>query len=164
MITIRSVDRHTTSASSADARFILTTPLELGATPKLRRLRLEYAQVYNTPYLIQSDVNDRINFSEAGGARVATLTAGYYNATTLATEMAAKMSAAPGATVTYTVTYSSVTGKFTWTGTAAFTLLPLTGVNAALNPWKILGLMSTNGGAAVDGTTGTSYTAPYPAN
>jgi hypothetical protein len=164
MITIRSIDRAAKSISSSDCSFTLSTPLQLGTGNKTRQLRLEYAQVYNTPYLIQAAINDRISFLENATAKVATITAGYYNALTLASEIATKMTAISGGYNTYAVTYSAITGKLTWTAANAFTIQSLTGTNASLNPWKVIGMISSNGLAAIDGTSGVSYTAPYPVN
>lgn len=59
------------------------------------------------------DYNNKIYFNRGSGQIVATLTNGFYTASTLATEIAAVMTDAdPEAGAAYTVTYSSVSNKY----------------------------------------------------
>ena len=62
--------------------------------------------------------NNKVYFTETATEYVATLTTGFYNASTLATEVAAQMTAA--GSLTYTCTYDSVSGKLTVSATGSF--------------------------------------------
>lgn len=86
-------------------------------------------------FVITAGTNDRIDFEETiATPLVATLTAGTYDADTLATEIKTRLDAAGAST--YTVTYSDSTNKFTITsdglgGGGIFTLLWNSGANKA---------------------------------
>src|SRR5262245_36070693 len=63
---------------------------------------------------VTTGLNDKIDFTEAGVARVGTLAAGNYaTGAAYATAFQTAMNVAPGATNTYTVTYDGSTGKLT---------------------------------------------------
>jgi hypothetical protein len=102
--------------------------------------------------------NDKLDFTEDGTARVATLTLAlnYATGALLATHVTARMNAAPGAVNTYLVTYDGVTTKFTIaraTGTAALVLKFGDGANLVRSVHLDLGFTSTNK------TSATTYTA-----
>jgi hypothetical protein len=84
-------------------------------------------------FLIEAGVNDKIDFEETGATPlVATLTAGTYNADTLAAEIETQLEASGASD--YTVTYSDSTNKFTLTsdgagGAGLFRLFWSTGAN-----------------------------------
>lgn len=109
-------------------------------------------------YNVVAGRNDKLDFSEAGTARVATLTAGNYGtAADYATQVQTAMNAAPGATNTYTVTYDATTLKFTIaraTGSNALVLKWSTGTNATTSAGKDLGFDTS-----ADSSGSTSYTA-----
>ncbi len=162
-ILIRSKDRHTSSASSAAAKYLLTPGLSLGDEKKgIRRLKLEYVQVFNTPYNIQTDVNDRLDYDEYGIAWTAIIPAGYYSASSLATAIGTAMTATSSSN--YTVTYSTVTRKLSFSADISFSLRCLTGENKAYSPWKELGFSAASGLTAVDTDGGYDCVAPYPVN
>jgi len=96
--------------------------------------------------------NQKIDFNEGGGALVATLATGSYDADTLCTEIKSKMEAA-GA-LTYTVTYSDTTNKFTIAASGTFSLLWNTGANKANSVADTIGFDDS-----ADDTGSASYTA-----
>ena len=167
LITISSKDRHSSSTSTAECKFMLSPGIEIPKGRGSTRLRLEYAQVYNTPHLIQTGINDTVDFND-GTSRVALLTAGYYNATTLATELGVRMTAVSPNNI-YTVTYATRTRSMTITATSAttpinFTIIMRTGANSAKSPYRELGWISSNGLQPVDSTAALTCTTPFPVN
>jgi len=103
------------------------------------------------------DPNKRLDFTEDGNARVATVVLNTYSVgADVATQAQSAMNAAPGVTNTYTVTYDGGTQKFTIarsTGTAVLVLKFGDGANLASSIHPDLGFTDTNK------TGGTSYTA-----
>lgn len=170
LIAIRSLDRHFSSSSSANCNFKMNPGIQIpqGEMKTGTKLRLEYAQIYNTPFTIQTGVSDSIDFNDNSTNLLAVLTPGYYNGTTLATELGLRMTNA-STTNTYTVTFvtqtRSLTIVATSTGTVSpFTILMSTGSHTAIAPWRELGFSSTTGLSPVNSTTGTTCTAPFPIN
>lgn len=109
-----------TTASSANAAF-----------PKAWTQDPQPTKVWRskTGWNVVVGFNDKLDFSEAGVARLGTLTAGNYaDGATFAAHVQTQMNAAPGATNTYTVTYSTSTYKFTITRA--------TGANALVMKWN----------------------------
>jgi hypothetical protein len=104
---------------------------------------------------------DKIDFTEAGTARVGTLTVGNYaTGALMAAQVQTAMNAAPGAVNTYTVTYSSSTFKFTIarnTGSAALVLKFATGANLARSFHHDLGFADSD----LSGTTHTAANVAY---
>jgi hypothetical protein len=95
-----------------------------------------------------------IDFDEGGAELTATLTAGSYTGTSLATEVKTQLDAAGG---TYTVDYSETTGKFTIArGAGNFTLRWLAGAHAYLATGTIIGFNVT-----ADDTGAATYTSDY---
>ncbi len=94
-------------------------------------------------YNVGSSDRDKLDFKEAGVARVATLAVGNYATATLyAAQVQAAMNAAPGAVNTYFVTYDAATHKFTIarnTGAAAVILPFATGASLARSAHADLG-------------------------
>lgn len=150
------VASHTASASAfeLDAAWPLTTVT--GGTFTLFKLDYDL-----TPdYLVIDETNNKIDFKKTsvGSILTATLTAGAYTPSQLATHVATQMTtAASGPTITGS--YSSITKYFTLTsdGAAATTLLPLfaTGTNQAQSAHKLLGYDDT------DLTAGLTQTSTY---
>lgn len=101
--------------------------------------------------------NNKLDFSEAGVARVATLTIGNYPTPALfAAQVQLAMNAAPGAVNTYVVTYAGIQFTITRsTGAAALALPFATGANLATSAHPDLGYATTD----ISGLT--SYPAPY---
>jgi len=103
--------------------------------------------------------NDKLDFSEAGVARVATIATvntNYATGADWAAAVQAAMNAAPGHTNTYTVTYDTGTKKITvarTSGTDALALLLLTGANVAQSCGRDLGFDTS-----ANKTGSTSYT------
>jgi len=156
-IVIRSSDRHSSSSSSANARFMLHPGIRFG---EAKRLKLEYAQVYNTVYNIQADVNNNISLAENKGAILTgSLNPGYYNGETFAIEIARVLSALSPTSAVYTVSYSPTTFKLTISSTIHFTISTLIGDYLC---WKEMGMCSAGGLSPVDGTLGLTYTCPFP--
>jgi hypothetical protein len=95
-----------------------------------------------------------IDFDEGAAELTATLTAGSYTGTSLATEIKTRLDAAGG---TYTVDYSETTGKFTIARAAGnFTLRWLAGAHAYLATGTIIGF-----NVAADDTGAATYTSDY---
>lgn len=81
-------------------------------------------------YVVIAAANDKLDFDEGAGELTGTLTAGTYDATSLAAEIKTQLDAA-GADV-YTVTHDATSGKFTLASDGStFTLRWSTGTNAA---------------------------------
>lgn len=104
-------------------------------------------------YNVVAGFNDKLDFTEAGVARVATLTAANYATPALyAAQLQLAMNAAPGAVNTYVVTYDASVHKFTIArnaGAAALVLKFLTGANVATSAHIDIGF----GGADWSGFT-----------
>jgi hypothetical protein len=104
---------------------------------------------------VTTGIYDKLDFKEAGVARVATISAGnYQTGAAYATAVQTAMNSAPGHANTYTVTYSAVTKLFTIarTGGAAALDLPFaTGANVRFSAHHDLGF------ANADVTGSTSY-------
>lgn len=114
-------------------------------------------------YNVNAGFNNKLDFKEAGVARVATLTAANYPTPALfAAQVQLSMNAAPGAVNTYVVTYDAATHKFTIarsTGAAALILPTATGANLAVSAYADLGFpyqADMSGLTTYTGTT-TSY-------
>ena len=102
-------------------------------------------------FVIQTGVNQDIDFSD-GVVRSATVTAGTYTSTTLATEIQTQMDAA--STDTITCTYSTTTGKWTIASDGGtFELLWDTGASSATSIGAAIGFDTS-----ADDTGSTSYT------
>jgi len=120
------------------------------------------AQVFGTapapaPLFVVTTANQKIDFVDAGSAtQVATVAAGSYNGTTLATAIAAAMNAVSGVTGTFACAWSSSTNKFTISETAGptnFELLWNTGTNKATDISTLCGYDD-----AADDTGAATYT------
>jgi hypothetical protein len=107
--------------------------------PKGRyRLREVYlpVQFYNV-----NSFNNKIYFFENAIDKTATLTSGYYDATTLGTVIKSVMDTASGGYNVYTVTYTASTQKFTITATNAFKFT--FGTNITTSAGALLGFQDT---------------------
>lgn len=118
--------------------------------------KLDYELVPD--YIVIDSTNNKIDFKKtAGGSELtATLTAGAYTPSALATHIGTQMtSAASGPTIT--CTYSGTTKKFTITsnGASSTTLLPLfaTGTNQLFSAHKTLGYDDVDQSAALTHTS-----------
>lgn len=139
--------------------------------PVLKTLKAALGQVVSTEtasFIITTGVNDKIDFTEDGGAEVtATLAAGTYAAGTsssvagsLCKEIKDKMELVNGSS-TYTVTFSTATKKFTITKSAGvFVLLWATGTNAATAADTVLGF-AANTASAIAATSATAVEIVY---
>lgn len=83
------------------------------------RYQLKAIQMTNTIYNIDAS-NNKVYFYENVTAKVATLSAGSYSASTLATEAATQMTTTSGGYNTYTVTYDNTTKKLAFSASNAF--------------------------------------------
>lgn len=104
------------------------------AYPIKGRYRLALAQ-YTNSFFNVCQFNNKVYFIESATPKTATLTPGFYTASTLATEIGTQMTTASG-TSTITCTFSSATGKFTFvsnTNAIQFDFL-----NYTTNPANIL--------------------------
>lgn len=127
-----------------------------GLSPKL--LKMAFGTVSSaevTSFTVSAGVNDKIDFTEDGGAEVtATLTAGTYiagttsaTAGTLCALIKTQMEAVNGAP-TYTVTFSTTTKLFTITkNSGVFVLKWATGTNAATAADTLLGFAADTSSA-----------------
>lgn len=85
-------------------------------------------------WTVMAGFNDKLDFTEAGAARVATLAAGYYaTGAAMATAVQTAMNAAPSVTNTYAVTYDTGTKTFTIARTAGAAALVLKFAVGAVN-------------------------------
>lgn len=136
----------TLTASTADTEFPVSN-LQNQIRSKLWRSNLA------GQFIIVTGTNDTIDFNKGGGALVATIAAGTYTSTTLATTIAAALNAADGVN-TYTVTYSQSTGLWTIaTSGATLNLLWNSGANKAKSIGPAIGFGNT-----VDSTGAITYT------
>lgn len=98
---------------------------------------------YPPVVLVEAGVNDRIDFRRptGGGGTVytATLTPGQYEWHSLAAEARRTMRTAAGGNNNHITTYDSTTGKFTFTGTAAFDLIWDSGPNHSRTAARLFG-------------------------
>lgn len=118
-------------------------------------MRLVTAEIPFAWYVIRTGVNDKIDFNEGAADIAATISAGSYTSTTMATEIKDKIQAAStaGDGRTYTVSVSTITGKMTIaTSTGTFTLKWQSGANANTTIAPIIGYST-----AADDTGSTSY-------
>lgn len=106
-------------------------------------------------WTVVAGVNDKLDFTEAGNARVATLTAGTYaTPTDWASHVQTQMNAAPGAVNTYTVSYSANAATIARASGAAAVVLKFgDGANVNQSCAPDLGYTRTNKSGS------TSYTA-----
>lgn len=141
---------HTAGATAfeLDAAYPLTT----SSTLTFEVFKLDYDL---TPdYIVIDSTNNKIDFKKAsaGAELTATLTAGSYTPSALATHVGSAMTtAASGPTIT--CTYSSTTKKFTLTsdGAGSTTLLPLfaTGTNQLISAHPTLGFDDVDSSASL---------------
>ena len=104
---------------------------------------------------IQAAVNDKIDFTEDGVVELtATITAGTYISTALATEIETQLNAI-GANL-YACTFNSTTQKFTITCDNEITILWRTGINWVTSIGKSIGI------DIVNDTTAASFVSDYP--
>lgn len=140
---------------------VLTPTTELTSHPAANMKDSSRGSVWRTGtvYEVNANRSDRLDFTEAGVARVAILTPGttYATPTLYAAHVQAAMNAAVGAVNTYTVTYNTGTKKFALaraTGAAAFALPWATGAFANRSCGPELGFITTS-----DDSGATTYTA-----
>ena len=110
---------------------------------------LEFMTFFNSIYNIRS-TNNTIYFYENGTDKSCTITPGVYDDATLATAMKTALDTASGGFNTFTVTYSSITGKYTFSGTSNFhfTFESFTANTIA----KVIGFYRVDGVAATSQT------------
>lgn len=155
---LRSVDRLSSSSSSSNCSFYFKNGISLEGA---QEIELAYFLAYNTVYNISTGYNDRLDFTDTQ-ARAGIITQGFYGSgSALATALQTAMNAVSSG---YTVSYDTVSKKLTFSNAANFTLNTSTGPNASKSCWREIGLLNSSGTAAIDSSTGTSYTAPYCVN
>jgi len=120
-------------------------------------------------FVIQTGVNDKINFKESGGSQLTgTIAAGTYimgttsaTASTLCKAVKTAMDGAAGAIHTYTVTYSYTTKKVTIAAsTGTVQILWSTGTNAATSARTILGFTAADTSDSASVTSNSTTTVP----
>lgn len=151
-VLINSQSRLSSSASSSNFSVQLPQPFYIH---DFKYIRLAYCQMYNTIYNVTS-ANNNVDFKVSGTSYVATVTAGTYNASTLATALASALNTA--LSNSFTVTYNSNQLTYTIAGTTAFQLLFSSGTHASTSLWSVLGLASSNGLSGIDTSSATSTT------
>lgn len=159
-IVIDSRSRSAASNSSSDCLFQLSNPISLAGR---RCVRLLSFVCYSTVYNVTAR-NNVIPFEENATVKQATVPAGFYTASSLATAVKTALDTASGGFATFTVTYSSTTGKVTIASTQSFELLFASGANSATSMFDVLGFTDASGVNPVDTAPGTSVTAPYIAD
>lgn len=143
-ILIRSKDRTDNSTSSSN--FIVKLDEKIPEST----WRLKSVMMVNSCYNLNSN-NNVIYFNENATDKTATVTAGFYDTSSLPTAVKSALDTASGGFATFTVTYSSTTGKLTIASTQNFSLLY--GTNSTAGSRFILGY------DAEDTTAGTSAVA-----
>lgn len=129
---------HTAGATAfeLDAAYTDTT----GSGLSFEAYKLDYDLIPD--YLVIDSTNNKLEFQESAGTNLtATLTAGSYTPSALATEVQTQMNTT-GGTPVYTVSYSAVTRKFTIAsdrGGGSVFVLQGTGSNSAISAHKLLG-------------------------
>jgi hypothetical protein len=106
--TVYKIAQHTAGSTSAE---LSSNVVSSSGTESYTAFKLEY-DLAPSHIVIESNVNDRLYFAEttAKTAITATLTAGTYTPSALATEMQTHLNA--GGASTYTVSYDTVTKRF----------------------------------------------------
>lgn len=132
------ISKHT----AADTAFELDAAYtgETGTTLSFEAFKLEYKLVPD--YIIINSTNNKLDFGESGSTEItATITAGTYTPSALATEVQTQLNTTGGAPA-YTCSYSATTRKFTVasdrSGGAVF-ILYASGTNNRNSGWKTLG-------------------------
>lgn len=157
--TVYRIASHTAAATAADidAFYVGTT-----GSYSYTLFKLDYEVVPSHIY-IESGINDKIDFVKASTTEItATLTAGAYTPSALATHVAAVLQSAgtgAGGTSTYGCSYDSTTRKFTLTsdtaGSEVFYQKWATGTNVARSAGPTLGFDYT------DSTNADSHVGTY---
>jgi hypothetical protein len=149
--TVYRIASHTAAATAADidAFYVGTT-----GSKSYTLFKLDYDLVPTHLY-IEAGLNDRLDFIRTGSTEAtASLTAGAYTPSALATHVAAAITSAAGGASTYGCTYSALTRKFTLTSdtdtTDVFKFKCATGTNVARSAWPILGFDYTDDTASAD--------------
>jgi hypothetical protein len=143
------ISQHTAGATSFSLDQVY-----LGATGSIGFTASQYDYEAVNDVVIINSKNSKIDFTEGGSQRTATLTSGSYSPTTLCTEIASKLTAA--GTKTYTATFNSITRKFSIVqGGTIFSLLFGSGSNAYVSSSGVLGY------DVQDLTGSVSYTSGY---
>ena len=125
--------------------------------PRVYNLVLETFTIPNTVYNINSSNNNLL--WTRGGDQSATIPAGNYTSTTLATAIKTAMDGASDGN-TYTVSYSATTFKYTITGSAsAFNFRFDDAVNT---PWKEMGFNQVTTGSALTQTSSNIVDLSFP--
>lgn len=159
---IRSVDRHASSPNSASAKFFLEPGYRFGDRKGPVKLRLEYAQVYNTVYNIQDGAGLHLNEIDDTVLYRLALRPGYYDGYSFAVEIARALTAGSGNAASYTCTYNPTTFKLTIGSTISFKLRGVASEYKYMPCWREMGMYDETGLLPVDGGFATSYTCPSP--
>jgi hypothetical protein len=127
LLSVHSGDFNSRRSGSAatPAKFTVTFP----SINNVRRIRLMTTEIPNSQNVIRTGVNDSLDFVDAAATLTATIPAGVYTMSTLATAVQTAMDAAAGGAI-YTVTANVDTGKITITKGGAFSLLIASGPHA----------------------------------
>jgi hypothetical protein len=90
--------------------------------------------VLNNSFFNINSSNNIIYFSENGSNKTCTLTAGFYNATNIASALQTALTTASGGYAGYTVTYTATSGKLTVSSTQNFSFTFATNTTNSLGP------------------------------
>lgn len=150
-IVIRSLSRQSSSTSSSNYIVQLNTPFIVG---NKRKLKLVYFVCYNTIYNVSSS-NNNIDFKSGATTYSASVSAGIYDATTLATSLQTAMN---NQLAGFTVSYNINQKTYTISNASSFSLLFSSGSHASTSLWQVLGFSSSNGLNGVDTASATSTT------
>jgi len=142
------------SSSTSSSNFIVQLPQPFYCKD-YKYIRLAYCQFYNTIYNVTS-ANNNVDIKVSGVTYTATVSAGDYNANSLATVLQSAMTSA--ISNGWSVVYNPSQFTYTITGTTAFQLLFSSGTHASTSLWQVLGFASTTGLAGIDTTSATSTT------
>lgn len=146
------VQAHNAGATTA---FIDVAFTETTTTTTFNLYKFDYDLIDDT--VVVTTMNQKLDFKEAGGALVATLTPSVYTPAAFATHVATQLTGA--GTQTYTGSWDSVRRVFTFSApTTNFSFLFVTGPNFDISPAGIMGF------DLLDMAGAKSYTATYPLN
>ena len=112
---INSAKRTPNSASSSSFEIQLTKPI---LTPK--SVKLKWLIIPNSIYNVRDGINNKLDFTDTGGAHTITIPAGAYTITTLISQIQSQMTSVGAQT--YTLTFNETQLNIKITASSAFSL------------------------------------------